>query len=213
MIPLAMIRGPVSKIIQDKYPDLPNDVSICFYDINGMRSEYVYRTLQDVRNEISDLTRKVDERVGKFQERARAATKELGKAPSFGQRLADTVASFGGSWTFIIIFMVVIAAWMIINSLLLLNRSFDPYPYILLNLLLSCLAAIQAPIIMMSQNRLETRDRKRQEHDLVVNLKAEMEVHNLNDKLDMLISRQWQRLLEIQEIQMELMGELTYKLK
>ncbi|MEJ2066841.1 MAG: DUF1003 domain-containing protein, partial [Deltaproteobacteria bacterium] len=93
----------------------------------------------------------------------------------------------------------------------LILKPFDPYPFILLNLVLSCLAAIQAPIIMMSQNRQEDKDRLQSQHDYLVNLKAELEIRHLHDKVDHLINNQWQRLLEIQEIQTELMEGLALK--
>ncbi|HVE56171.1 MAG TPA: DUF1003 domain-containing protein, partial [Pyrinomonadaceae bacterium] len=95
---------------------------------------------------------------------------------TFGQRIADKVAAFGGSWTFIIIFGTVLIAWVVLNSAILMSRAFDPYPYILLNLFLSMLAAIQAPVIMMSQNRQEAKDRQNAEHDYEINLKAELEI-------------------------------------
>src|SRR5205823_2265166 len=101
-----------------------------------------------------------------------------------------------------------LVVWIVINSLAVLMRPFDPFPYILLNLILSCLAAIQAPIIMMSQNRLEARDRLRAEHDYRVNLKAELEIRHLHWKMDQLLTHQWRRLLEIQQIQTDLMEEL-----
>ena len=103
-----------------------------------------------------------------------------------GERMADAVARFGGSWTFVITFFVVLALWMILNSLWLATRAFDPFPYILLNLILSCLAAVQAPIILMSQNREAQRDRLRAEHDYEVNLKAELEIMQLHDMIEAL---------------------------
>ena len=127
---------------------------------------------------------------------------------TFGQRLADRIATFGGSWSFIIIFGLVLFLWMGLNSWLLIARPFDPYPFILLNLVLSSLAAIQAPLIMMSQNRQEARDRARAIHDYQVNLKAELEIRQLHQKIDHLLSRQWERLVEIQEIQMELINDI-----
>jgi uncharacterized membrane protein len=131
------------------------------------------------------------------------------KKLSFGERLADHIADFGGSWTFISLFGAFILIWIVINTILLIVRPFDPYPFILLNLMLSCLAAVQAPIIMMSQNRQEARDRLRSESDYRVNLKAELEIRHLHEKLDHLLQHQWERLIEIQQIQIELMNELT----
>ena len=122
--------------------------------------------------------------------------------------MADHIAAFGGSWTFIIIFGVVLLAWMFVNSFVLITRPFDPFPYILLNLVLSTLAAVQAPVIMMSQNRQEARDRQRAVYDYKINLKAELEIRQLHQKMDHLLSHQWERLVEIQEIQMELINEL-----
>ncbi len=122
---------------------------------------------------------------------------------TLGQRLADRIADFGGSWPFISMFGLFLIAWMIVNSFILATRPFDPFPYILLNLVLSCLAAIQAPIIMMSQNRQEERDRLRAMHDYQVNLKAELEIRHLHQKVDHLMSHQWEMLVEIQEVQME----------
>jgi len=128
---------------------------------------------------------------------------------TLGERMADRLAEYAGSWRFITGFIVVLVVWVLINSLVLIVRPFDPYPFILLNLVLSCLAAMQAPIIMMSQNRQEAKDRLRSEHDYLINLKAELEIRHLHEKIDHLLMNQWQRLLEIQEIQMELMGEIT----
>ena len=135
---------------------------------------------------------------------------------TFGQKMADNVASFGGSWTFIIIFMVVLIAWIILNSFILIklrSGSFDPYPYIFLNLILSMLAAIQAPIIMMSQNRQAYKDRLSAEHDYEVNLKSELEIIALHEKVDSLKQEQWRELISIQEEQLKLLGQLVEDLK
>jgi len=135
---------------------------------------------------------------------------------TFGQRMADKVASFGGSWAFIIIFMIVLVGWIVLNSFILIklrNGSFDPYPYIFLNLILSMLAAIQAPIIMMSQNRQAYKDRLSAEHDYEVNLKAELEIIALHEKVDSLKQEQWKGLITIQEEQLKLLGQLVEDLK
>ena len=134
---------------------------------------------------------------------------EFEQESSFGERLSDKLASFGGSWTFLILFGSILLAWITLNSIALLAKPFDPYPYILLNLVLSCLAAIQAPVIMMSQNRQEDKDRLRSQHDYQVNLKAELEIRHLHEKIDHLLSRQWERLVEIQQIQIDLMSEIS----
>ena len=129
------------------------------------------------------------------------------KHPALSSRLADRLASFGGSWRFIIVFCIIIAGWMGIN-VYLLSKPFDPFPFILLNLVLSTLAALQAPIIMMSQNRKEEKDRQRAINDYLVNLKAEIEVRNLHRKLDLLITEQMKTMFEIQRIQLEMMEEI-----
>jgi uncharacterized membrane protein len=135
---------------------------------------------------------------------------------TLGQKMADKVASFGGSWIFIIIFMVVLVTWIILNSFILIkisSSSFDPYPYIFLNLILSMLAAIQAPIIMMSQNRQAYKDRLSAEHDYEVNLKAELEIIGLHEKIDSLKEEQWKELILIQQDQLMLLGQLVEDLK
>jgi uncharacterized membrane protein len=130
---------------------------------------------------------------------------------TLGQRMADKVATFGGSWTFISIFMCVMVIWIFLNSFILikLNRSFDPYPYILLNLVLSMIAAIQAPIILMSQNRQAYKDRLSAEHDYEVNLKAELEILGLHEKVDLLREHQWGELIAIQQEQLKLLSQLV----
>ncbi len=126
-------------------------------------------------------------------------------ARTTGEKIADAVADFGGSWKFIILFGVIILLWIVTNSLILINKPFDPYPYILLNLILSCLAALQAPVIMMSQNRQETRDRQRAENDYMINLKSELEIRNLHQKIDVSTDDQYKHLCEIQQKQIELL--------
>lgn len=134
---------------------------------------------------------------------------EFDQSWSLGERLADRIATFGGSWSFLISFAVFLVIWIIINSVVLLIHPIDPYPFILLNLVLSCLASIQAPIIMMSQNRQEAKDRLRSQHDYQVNLKAELEIRHLHEKVDHLLSHQWSRLTQIQEIQLDLLSDMN----
>jgi uncharacterized membrane protein len=138
---------------------------------------------------------------------------DVDEEQTLGQKVADIVASFGGSWTFIIIFFSFIMIWMLINVWFLATKPFDPYPFILLNLILSCLAAIQAPIIMMSQNRQEQKDRLRSEHDYKINLKAELEINLLNEKMDHLLIHQNKKLLEIQAVQIDYLEDLMKEIK
>jgi len=147
---------------------------------------------------------------------AKNVSRDFSEQMTFGQRLADKVAAFGGSWTFISIFAVILVVWVLLNSYILIrynSTAFDPYPYILLNLFLSMLAAIQAPIILMSQNRQAYKDRLSAEHDYEVNLKAELEIMTLHEKIDALREHQWSELISIQEQQLKLLGQLTEKMK
>ena len=128
---------------------------------------------------------------------------------SEGQKISDKVAKFGGSWRFIISFGVVLSIWIIFNSVMMIKFRFDPYPFILMNLILSCIAALQAPIIMMSQNRKEAKDRLRAESDYKTNLKAELEIRHLNIKVDLLITHQWQHLIEFQQMQLDILEEIN----
>lgn len=128
-----------------------------------------------------------------------------------GQRLSDKIARFGGSWMFIILFSVLLLIWIVINSLLPSGKQFDPFPFILMNLVLSCIAAFQAPVIMMSQNRQEEKDRQRAQNDYMINLKAELEIRSLHQKIDLLIEEQLKTLYEIQLKQLEMLKELTEK--
>ncbi len=143
---------------------------------------------------------------------AKIAEGDLRQELSFGERLADRVAEFGGSWKFILIFTAMLAVWIFVNAVVLLNRGFDPYPFILLNLILSCVAALQAPVIMMSQNRQEAKDRQRAEDDYLINLKAEVEIRNLHRKLDLSIEEQYLHLCEIQQKQLEMLDAIEKRL-
>ena len=129
------------------------------------------------------------------------------KSPPFTSRLADKISDFGGSWKFIIAFICLMLVWITAN-IYLLTRPFDPFPFILLNLILSTIAALQAPVIMMSQNRKEEKDRQRAVNDYLINLKAEIEVQNLHRKLDLLIAEQMRTLFEIQKVQMDAIEEI-----
>lgn len=125
-----------------------------------------------------------------------------------GQNLSDKIARFGGSWTFIILFFMVLIVWIVLNSVLPAGETFDPYPFILMNLVLSCIAALQAPIIMMSQNRQEEKDRQRAQNDYLINLKAELEIRSLHQKFDLVVEEQLKTLYEIQQLQLNLLKEI-----
>jgi uncharacterized membrane protein len=162
---------------------------------------------------LDERTKKVARHIAERKHIARNTAKEFDAKTTLGQRAADAVATFGGSWTFIAIFVAILLLWVGLNSFILVNydKSFDPYPYILLNLFLSMLAAIQAPVILMSQNRQAQKDRLNAEHDYEVNLKAELEIMLLHQKVDLLREGQWGELLAIQTEQLRLLGDLIEK--
>jgi uncharacterized membrane protein len=165
--------------------------------------------------QLGEREKKVARHLAERSHIARNVSQDFAEQLTFGQRLADNVAAFGGSWTFISIFGVVLVVWVLLNSFILItyNETFDPYPYILLNLVLSMLAAIQAPVILMSQNRQAYKDRLSAEHDYEVNLKAELEIMALHEKIDLLREKQWSELISIQQEQLSLLGQLIEDLK
>ena len=206
-----LIRPSLLEFIKKRMPDIDGKDFICLEDLGKFRKEYVKDVLEDELGELSTLDNEVIESLQQHEILSSDLIKQFETKLTFGQRLSDRIATFGGSWRFIILFGAVLFAWIILNGILLLNRGFDPYPFILLNLILSCLAAIQAPIIMMSQNRAEARDRLRAENDYKINLKAELEIRHLHEKIDHLLRRQYNRLFEIQQIQIELLEEIGRK--
>jgi uncharacterized membrane protein len=209
--PAALIREPIVELIRKDHPDWSDTGFICIPDLNRYREEYVRDVLAKGKGEVSALEKEVLESLEKHELLSSNINVEFDRKLTFGERMADRMAEYAGSWRFISIFMATLLVWIAINTIVLIQKPFDPYPFILLNLILSCIAAIQAPIIMMSQNRQEARDRLRSEYDYRVNLKAELEIRQLHEKLDHLLMTQWQRLLEIQEMQMELIEELGHR--
>ena len=207
----AMVRAPLVELIHKQKPGWTSDDALCTTCLNRLRAEYVEDVLEDERGSLSSLETRVVESLREQELLSSNLNAEFAERSTLGQRVADRVATFGGSWTFISLFALVIALWIAVNAVALLRRPFDPFPFILLNLVLSCLAAVQAPVIMMSQNRHDAKDRLRAENDYRINLKSELEIRHLGERLDLLLTQQWQRLLEIQRIQIELMEELTQR--
>jgi len=204
---LDVVRPSLIDRIKTEYPDLPSEGYICGEDLDHFRSRYVSELLGQERGELTKLEQDVVQSLADHETLAENIEAEFAGHRTFGERLSDHLASFGGSWTFIMIFGAVLIIWMAFNILIIEQERFDPYPFILLNLVLSCLAAIQAPIIMMSQKRQEAKDRLRSENDYRVNLKAELEIRHLHEKIDHILTRQWERLAEIQQIQLEIMQD------
>jgi uncharacterized membrane protein len=206
LVSLDALRPALAEAIRQDHPELPVHALIAQDQIAAYRLRYVNAMLASERGEVSELDRQVAESLARSELITSNTDDDIDRERTFGQRLADHVASFGGSWRFLISFGVFIAVWMAIN--IIGAAQFDLYPFILLNLALSCLAAVQAPVIMMSQQRQEAKDRARSRNDYQVNLKAELEIRHLHEKMDHLVNRQWQRLAEIQEVQIELLQEL-----
>ncbi len=207
----GLVRETVAGLIRRRVPNWSADGVICFTCLNRFRTEYVQTQMEEDRGELSRVEQEVLRSLAESELVADDLNAEYEKQLTAGDRIADRVASFGGSWRFIFIFFAVMAVWIVINTVVLIARPFDPYPFILLNLMLSLIAAVQAPVIMMSQNRQADRDRLRAENDYKVNLKAEIEVRSLGERLDQLIHHQWTRLIEIQQIQMEMIEDLASK--
>ncbi|OJY32428.1 MAG: hypothetical protein BGO90_10545 [Legionella sp. 40-6] len=206
------IRKELFKLIKKDHPDFNYDSYISVEELNHYRKIYLARLIKKETGELNTLESEVVDAI--FKNKFLSKNIEyLEKKLTFGQKLADLFAKFAGSWTFIILFFLIITLWVGINVWLLTINPFDPYPFILLNLILSCLAAIQAPIIIMSQNRLEEKDRKRGEYDYKVNLKAELEIRLLDEKMDHMMMHQYKRMLEIQELQMDYLEDILKQIE
>ena len=209
LVPSAQIQGPIAAAIRQAIPGWSAKSQICRSDLNRFRAAHVRDLILSEHGDITAIESDVLRSLREQEILAKDVDTETQEQWTLGQRLADRIAGFGGSWTFLITFGVFIGLWIAINSGLSTGQPVDPFPFILLNLLLSCLAAIQAPVIMMSQNRQEAKDRLRSQHDYQINLKAELEIRHLHEKIDHLLSHQWERLAEIQQIQMEMLDELS----
>lgn len=208
---LDMLRPSLADHIRTVHPELPPDAVISRTALAKERAAFIARTLEEERGALSQLEKDVIDSLAQNDILNENIEEEIDERRSFAERASDTIASFGGSWTFILSFCGFILVWMAINVAMAAASPFDPYPFILLNLVLSCIAALQAPIIMMSQKRQEAKDRLRSENDYRVNLKAELEIRHLHEKIDHMLTHQWQRLADIQSIQIELMEDLLQR--
>jgi uncharacterized membrane protein len=208
LFPVAMLRPALAGLLRQQIGDLPSDALISKPELDRLRSAHIAELLRQERGDLSNLEREVVDSLARHDVLAENVEEEIDDKRTLGERLSDHLATFGGSWAFLISFGLFIAVWMATNIVEGQARSFDPYPFILLNLVLSCIAAIQAPIIMMSQRRTEAKDRLRSLNDYRVNLKAELEIRHLHEKFDHMLTRQWERLSEMQEVQIELLQEL-----
>ena len=206
------IQSPILALIVAAHPEFTRDGYISVKELNVFREKYISNYLSAELGVLSNLEKNV---MGSLTDEKLlvSAVEDEVEVRSFGQKVADKVADFGGSWTFIILFIVFIILWISINIYILVNKGFDPYPFILLNLILSCVAALQAPVIMMSQNRQEEKDRDRAKKDYMINLKSELEIRMMHEKLDHLIMHQQQELIEIQKVQIEMINDILNQIK
>jgi len=207
------VRKSVFDLIKKDKPDFTGDMFLSDSELNRYREKYVEVFLSKQIGKLTSLEKTV---LKSLKDQTTLTDKLDGEellTMTYGQRIADKVASFGGSWTFIIAFGVFLLVWICINIYWLGNKGFDPYPFILLNLILSSLAAIQAPVIMMSQNRQEDKDRERGKKDYMINLKSELEVRMLHEKMDHLIINQQQEVLEIHKVQIDLMNDILKRIE
>ena len=213
LMPGISVREPIVELIMKEHADWDPDQYISINNLEEYRNSYIKNLLEDEKGELNKLEEEVLDSIKHSKILSENVNEIYDEKLKFSQRMADKLAEIGGSWPFIFIFFFFILLWMLMNSYILINRSFDPYPYIFLNLILSCIAAIQAPAIIMSQNRQETKDRLRSQYDYQVNLKAELEIRQLHEKIDHLLIHQGQRLLEIQQLQMDVMSEILDTVK
>jgi uncharacterized membrane protein len=204
LVPVASLRPALVALLQADHPGLAPGALISNRTANRYRSRYIEQLLRRERGAFTALDAEIVQSIANQETLAGNIEDDFAGDRTLGDRAADMLASFGGSWAFLLTFAAFLAGWMLWNQ----SRgpgAFDPFPFILLNLILSTLAAIQAPIIMMSQRRQESRDRLRARSDYQVNLKAELEIRMLHEKLDHLIAREWQRLEEARAVQLEIL--------
>ncbi len=209
LLDLQYIRDHIWETILTKKSQLTREGYICKKDYQKYKILNLNNIIERDIGEISKLEQDVIKSISTQELLSENANEAYEDTLTFGEKIADKISTFGGSWKFIFIFFGVLVGWMFLNSMILMSDAYDPYPYILLNLVLSCLAAIQAPIIMMSQNRRGERERIQAENDYKVNLKSELQIRQLHSKLDKFTTSQWQTLLKTQQIQTDLMHELT----
>ena len=207
------VRHSIIDLIKKDHPQFSHESYLSFSELNNYREKAISEYLVKEIGELTDLEKTV---LAAMTNNTTLTDKLIGEekqALTTGQRVADKVATFGGSWTFIISFGVFIIIWISSNVYWLANKGFDPYPFILLNLILSCLAALQAPVIMMSQNRQEEKDRERSKKDYMINLKSELEIRTLHEKIDHFFMDQQQELLELQKVQIEMMNDILKQIE
>jgi len=212
-VPAEIIRPSVYNLIKSEFPEWSDESYISREDLKVFRRQYIENLVKKEAGELSRIQKEVLKGLLEHESVVKNMNQEIDRKLTAGERMSDRIASFAGSWKFIGIFFTLLIFWVAVNSFRFIIKPVDPFPFILLNLMLSCLAAIQAPIILMSQNRKEARDRMRAENDYKINLKSELEIRLLDEKIDHLTRTQWKRLIEIQQLQIDFMEEGVQKAK
>ena len=207
LFPNAFIRDGLFKEITGECQDFKRDGYICYRDYSKYNAKYYERILRKEKGRLSNLEKEVIESLKGHEFISENINLQFEKKLTFGERLSDKLALFGGSWLFVVSFFILICFWMVLN-LYIISNAFDPYPFILLNLILSCLAAVQAPVILMSQNRQAAKDRLQSEQDYLVNLNAELQIRQLNSKFDVFMRHHLEIMNDIISSQEDLQEQL-----
>ncbi|WP_071146244.1 DUF1003 domain-containing protein [Bacteroides ihuae] len=207
------VRLPIMQLIRNEHSNFADNQYLSLSELDVYREKHIEIFMKKQVGKITKLEKRVLTSLKDKKTISDTIEREDEPVLTFGQRVADKIADFGGSWTFIISFLVSLLVWICLNILWLANKGFDPYPFILLNLILSMLAALQAPVIMMSQNRQESKDRDRAKKDYMINLKSELEIEMLHEKIDHLIINEQQELLEIHKTQLEILSEILKRVE
>lgn len=209
MVPGEAIGNPLSIILRAQYPLWSAAMPICTVCLTRGVVQHLQYLLDEEKNAVQHQAQAMAQELKPLTLVARDVNEEIDSRRTLAERVSDTLTIFVGSWAFLATQIAFLVVWIILNSAILLSRQFDPYPFILLNLVFSLWASLQAPLIMMSQNRQDTRDRLRNANDYRVNLRAELEIQYLNRKIDQMLSLHWPQLMQIQQLQMELMQQLA----
>ena len=209
---ISDIQVPLRNFVLNKFSKAKNEDFISEESYELLLNEYVESLLNTDRGELSRLELEVIKSIKESEIFSTHLKDSAQDKLTFGERMADVLAALGGSWFFVLFFLLFLGIWISFNYFSIPSMRFDPHPFILLNLILSSLAALQAPVIMMSQNRAETKDRIRSEHDYQINLKAEIEIRSLHQKMDHLLMKQMQHLTEIQQLQIDLLEKIRKQL-
>ena len=206
--PIKELETDLQAFILKQAPEMTPESILSYQALLNYRFQYINQLLTQEIHITKQFDHELKHKIRSEKVHIQNVNEALQAKETKGQKVADAIAKFGGSWPFILLFLLILATWIILNTVPLFFRPFDQFPFILLNLALSCLAAIQAPIILMSQNRQSDRDQVEADNDYQVNVKAEVEIHLLHEKIDYLMSTKWQHILDLQKLQVEILQEL-----